>query len=54
MEVRENTPAIGGKFGDRKIAINIKTARKTKKGNKIRGFTIGSFAGYFLYPKKKR
>jgi hypothetical protein len=44
--------AIGGKFGEGKIAIDIKTARRISE-NKISGFTIGSFAGYFLYPEKK-
>jgi len=43
--------AIGGKLGERKIAIDMKTARRIGK-NKISGFTIGSFAGYFLYPKR--
>jgi len=44
--------AMGGKFGNKKIAIDIKTARRVSE-NKISGFTIGSFAGYFLYPEKK-
>lgn len=43
---------IGGKLGNRKIAIDIKTCRRTSK-KKISGFTLGSFAGYFLYPEKK-
>lgn len=44
--------AMGGKLGDRKIAIDMKTTRRIGK-NRISGFTVGSFAGYFLYPKKK-
>jgi hypothetical protein len=44
--------AIGGKFGDKKIAIDIKTSRRISK-NRISGFTVGSFVGYFLYPEKK-
>jgi hypothetical protein len=42
----------GGKFGDRKIAIDIKTTRRLS-GNRISGFTVGSFAGYFLHPEKQ-
>lgn len=41
-----------GMFGNRKIAIDIKTVRRISE-NRISGFTIGSFAGYFLYPEKK-
>jgi hypothetical protein len=44
--------AIGGKLGNRKIAIDMKTTRRISK-NRISGFTIGSFAGYFLHPDKK-
>lgn len=44
--------AIGGKFGNKKIAIDIKTARRICE-NRISGFTVGSFTGYFLYPEKK-
>jgi len=43
---------MGGKIGDRKIAIDIKTTRRLSK-NRISGFTVGSFAGYFLHPEKK-
>jgi len=43
---------IGGDFGNRKIAIDMKTTRRVSE-NRISGFTIGSFAGYFLYPEKK-
>lgn len=43
---------FGGKIGNRKIAIDMKTTRRLSK-NRVSGFTIGSFAGYFLYPEKK-
>ncbi|MDI6704112.1 MAG: type II restriction endonuclease [bacterium] len=43
---------MGGEFGDRKIAIEMKTTRMVSE-NRISGFTIGSFAGYFLHPEKK-
>lgn len=43
---------MGGKIGKRKIAIDMKTTRRISK-NRISGFTIGSFAGYFLHPNKK-
>ena len=43
---------MGGKFGNRKIAIDIKTTRRISK-NRISGFTVGSFAGYFLHPEKQ-
>jgi len=43
---------MGGKFGNRKIAIDIKTTRRLSK-NRISGFTVGSFAGYFLHPEKQ-
>lgn len=38
---------FGGKVGKHKIAIDMKTTRRVSE-NKISGFTIGSFAGYFL------
>ena len=44
--------AMGGKFGNKKIAIDMKTTRRIGK-NRISGFTVGSFAGYFLHPEKK-
>jgi hypothetical protein len=44
--------AIGGQFGDKKIAIDMKTTRRISK-NRISGFTVGSFARYFLHPEKK-
>jgi len=43
---------MGGKFGNKKIAIDMKTTRRIGK-NRISGFTVGSFAGYFLSPEKK-
>lgn len=43
----------GGVFGDKKIAIDIKTARKIGS-NRISGLTIGSFAGYFIHPDEKK
>jgi hypothetical protein len=43
---------VGGKLGDKKIAIDIKTTRRLSR-NRISGFTLGSFAGYFLYPERK-
>ncbi len=49
---REYPEITRGGFGDKKIAIDIKTARRIGK-NRISGFTLGSFAGYFLYPKKR-
>jgi hypothetical protein len=41
-----------GRFGNRRIAIDIKTTRRVSE-NRISGFTIGSFAGYFLHPEKQ-
>jgi len=43
---------IRGEFGNRKIAIDLKTTRRISE-NRISGFTVGSFAGYFLHPEKK-
>ena len=45
----------GGTFGNSRVAVDIKTARRLR-GNerKISGFTIGSYAGYFLYPNQKK
>lgn len=42
----------GGCLGTRKVAIDIKTARR-KSRSRITGFTLGSFGGYFLNPNKK-
>lgn len=43
---------IRGRFGNRKIAIDMKTTRRVSE-NRISGFTVGSFAGYFLHLEKK-
>lgn len=43
----------GGVFGDKIIALDIKTARKIGR-DRISGLTIGSYAGYFLHPDEKR
>lgn len=40
-------------INDKKIAIDIKTTRRIGN-NRISGFTIGSFAGYFLFPNQKK
>ena len=44
--------AFGGKLGQAKIAIDIKTTRRVSK-NRVSGFSIGSYAGYFLHPERK-
>lgn len=44
--------AFGGELGQGKIAIDIKTCRRISS-NRISGFSIGSYAGYFLYPERK-
>ncbi len=44
--------AFGGKLGQKKIAIDIKTTRRLSM-NRVSGFSIGSYAGYFLHPQKK-
>ena len=41
-----------GMFGNNKIAIDIKTTRRISE-KRISGFTVGSFAGYFLHPEKQ-
>jgi len=43
---------FGGKLGDTKMALDIKTTRRIGL-DRVSGFTIGSFAGYFLNPDKK-
>ena len=43
---------MGGKFGNKKIAIDMKTTRRIGK-NRISGFTVGGFAGYFLSQKRR-
>ena len=44
--------AFRGKLGQGKIAIDIKTTRRVSE-NRISGFSIGSYAGYFLHPERK-
>jgi len=44
--------AFGGKLGQEKVAIDIKTTRRISR-NRISGFSIGSYAGYFLHPERK-
>src|SRR3972149_11730016 len=44
--------AFGGKLGQGKIAIDIKTCRRISR-NRVSGFSIGSYAGYFLHPERK-
>lgn len=43
----------GGKFGNKKIALEFKTARRASS-NECSRMSLGSCAGYFLYPDKKR
>lgn len=42
----------GGELDDKRIAVDMKTTRRIKP-NRISGFTIGSYAGYFRNPDKK-
>lgn len=44
--------AFGGKLGEGKIALDIKTTRRISI-TRISGFSIGSYAGYFLHPERK-
>lgn len=44
--------AFGGRLGQQKVAIDIKTTRRIST-NRISGFSIGSYAGYFLHPERK-
>ena len=44
--------AFGGRLGKDKIAIDIKTTRCISK-NRVSGFSIGSYAGYFLHPDQR-
>jgi len=45
----------GGKLGNRMIAIEIKTARRDKRNpNRSSRMSLGSCAGYFLYPNEKK
>lgn len=43
----------GGPFGSDLIALDVKTSRRTNADHCSK-FTIGSYAGYFLYPDEKR
>jgi len=43
---------MGGKLGNKIIAIEFKSARRLK-GDKCSRMSLGSFAGYFLEPNKK-
>ena len=44
--------AFGGKLGEEKIAIDIKTTRRISR-NRVSGFSIGSYAGYFTHPDQR-
>ncbi len=44
--------AFGGRLGKEKIAIDIKTTRRLSP-SRVSGFSIGSYAGYFLHPEQK-
>jgi len=44
--------AFGGRLGEGKIAIDIKTTRRISR-NRVSGFSIGSYAGYFLHPDQQ-
>lgn len=44
--------ASGGKLGKGKVAIDIKTTRRLSP-TRVSGFSIGSYAGYFLHPVRK-
>lgn len=44
--------ASGGRLGEEKIAIDIKTTRRLSK-NRVSGFSLGSYAGYFVHPDRK-
>jgi len=41
-----------GAFGDKIIALDIKTARLKSNGERISGMTLGSYGQYFSNPKK--
>ena len=46
---------LGGRLGKRVIALEIKTSRRNKKRtDRCSRMSLGSCAGYFLYPNKKR
>jgi hypothetical protein len=42
----------GGVFGDKLIALDIKTARLKSSGKRISGMTLGSYGQYFSNPDK--
>lgn len=42
----------GGVFGDKLIALDIKTARLKSGGERISGMTLGSYGQYFSNPEK--
>jgi len=44
--------AFGGKLGEGKIAIDVKTTRRLSK-SRVSGFSIGSYAGYFVHSDRK-
>lgn len=44
--------AFGGRLGEEKIAFDVKTTRRVSP-NRVSGFSIGSYAGYFLHPEQK-
>jgi len=44
--------AFGGRLGKEQIAIDIKTTRRLSL-SRVSGFSIGSYAGYFLHPEQK-
>lgn len=43
---------FGGKLETGKTAIDVKTTRRVSK-NRVSGFSIGSYAGYFTHPDQK-
>lgn len=43
----------GGRLGNKVVAVDIKTTRRIGK-NRISGFTLGSYGGYFRYPTVKK
>jgi hypothetical protein len=43
---------FGGEIGEKKIAIDVKSARKLTSTRTTR-MSLGSYAGYFRYPNKK-
>ena len=44
----------GGPLGDKLVAVDVKTTRRNLGNrNRVSGFTIGSYAGYFLNPERQ-